>query len=123
MMRVVAARGSNALLRRDEPADAETEGMIGYLLEQGHRNGFEYNLVLAAAVFALAGVGAGAWSLGEALDINLAGTGWALAALGAWALGGLGAIVSGRLALAGCPIPTQQEGRSGHGEIAGQPLN
>jgi hypothetical protein len=39
------------------------------------------------------------------------------------ALGGLGAVVSGRLALAGRPIPTQQEGRSGHGQIAGQPLD
>jgi hypothetical protein len=79
--------------------------------------------MLAAAVFALAGVGAGAWSLAEAVDANLAGTGWALAALGAGALGGLGAVVSGRLALAGRPIPTQQEGRSGHGQIAGQPLD
>jgi putative oxidoreductase len=61
-------------------------------------NGFEYNLVLVGAVFALAGVGPAAWSLDEALDINLAGTGWALAALGAGGLGGVGAVVSGRLA-------------------------
>jgi putative oxidoreductase len=91
-------------------------------------NGFEYNLVLAVAVFALAGVGAGAWSLDEALDINLAGTGWALAALGAGVLGGLGAVVSARLASrprraeshapwppSGSPSPTPSP-RSGHGQ-------
>jgi putative oxidoreductase len=63
-------------------------------------NGYEYNLVLGAAVFALAGVGAGEWSLDHALGIDLAGTGWALAALGAGVLGGLGAVLSGRLASA-----------------------
>src|SRR3954453_12450212 len=43
--------------------------------------GYEYNLVLAAAMFALAGVGAGAWSLDQTLGLHLSGTGWALAAL------------------------------------------
>jgi putative oxidoreductase len=61
-------------------------------------NGFEYNLVLAAAVFALAGVGAGEWSLDSALGIDLTGTAWALGALGAGVIGGLGAVLSGRLA-------------------------
>ena len=91
-------------------------------------NGFEFNLVLVAAVFALAGVGAGAWSLDEALDIDLTGTGWALAALGAGVLGGLGAVVSGRLASRGrraesnAPWPTSGSAsptpspRSGHGQ-------
>jgi putative oxidoreductase len=60
-------------------------------------NGYEYNLVLAAAVFALAGIGAGDWSLDGALGLDLAGTRWALAALGAGLLGGLGAVLSGRL--------------------------
>jgi putative oxidoreductase len=60
--------------------------------------GVEYNLVLVAAVFAVAGVGAGAWSLDGALNIGLSGTGWALAALGAGLLGGLGAVLGGRLA-------------------------
>jgi len=59
--------------------------------------GFEYNLVLVAAAFALAAVGPGSWSLDSALRLDLAGTGWALAALGAGLLGGLGAIVSGSL--------------------------
>jgi putative oxidoreductase len=61
-------------------------------------NGFEYNLTLAAAVFALAGVGAGHWSLDHALGLDLMSTGWALAALAAGVLGGLGAVLSGRLA-------------------------
>jgi putative oxidoreductase len=59
-------------------------------------NGYEYNLVLAAAAFALAGTGPGDWSLEYALDTELAGTGWALAALGAGVVGGVGAVQSGR---------------------------
>ena len=60
--------------------------------------GYEYNLVLATVVFALAGIGAGQWSLDNAIGIDLTGTGWALAALAAGLLGGLGAIASGKLA-------------------------
>ena len=62
------------------------------------KGGFEYNLVLVAAVFALAGIGAGAFSLDEALNLGLSGTGWGLAALAAGLLGGVGAVLSGRLA-------------------------
>ncbi len=51
--------------------------------------GFEYNLVLVAAAFALAAVGAGNWSLDHVLSISDAGAGWALGALGAGILGGL----------------------------------
>jgi putative oxidoreductase len=61
-------------------------------------NGYEYSLTLAACVFALAGVGAGHWSLDHALGLDLMSTGWALAALAAGVLGGLGAVLSGRLA-------------------------
>ena len=61
-------------------------------------NGFEYNLVLVAAVFALAGVGAGDWSLDNAFGLDLNGAAWALGALGVGILGGLGAILSARLA-------------------------
>jgi putative oxidoreductase len=61
-------------------------------------NGYEYNLVLGAALFALAGIGAGAWSLDGALGIELAGSGWALGTLVAGAIGGLGAVASGHLA-------------------------
>jgi putative oxidoreductase len=60
--------------------------------------GFEFNLVLAATLFALAGVGAGGWSLDAALNISMAGTDWALGALGAGLLGGIGAVVGGRIA-------------------------
>ena len=70
-------------------------------------NGFEYNLVLAAAAFALAGVGPGEWSLDGVLGIDLAGTGWALGALAAGLSGGLGAVLSGRLA---------SEHHPGHGQ-------
>src|SRR5215212_1731161 len=56
-------------------------------------NGYELNLVLAAALFALAGVGAGQWSLDHALGVGLAGTAWAVGALGAGLLGGLGAVL------------------------------
>jgi putative oxidoreductase len=59
--------------------------------------GFEYNLVLIAAVFALVGVGAGSWSLDHAIGIDLTGTGWALAALGVGLVGGVGAVLAGRL--------------------------
>jgi putative oxidoreductase len=65
--------------------------------------GYEYNLVLAAAAFALAGTGAGGWSLDHALGIHLTGAGWALGALAAGVLGGLGAVVSGRLASTRAP--------------------
>lgn len=67
--------------------------------------GFEYNLVLVAVLFALAGIGAGDWSLDNALDLDVAGTGWALAAFGAGFLGGLGAVLSGRV------LPERRAGR------------
>jgi hypothetical protein len=53
--------------------------------------------VLVATLFALAGIGAGEWSLDNALGIDLDGTGWAVAALGAGVLGALGALLAGRL--------------------------
>ncbi len=58
--------------------------------------GYEYNLVMVAVVFALSGVGAGAWSLDNAFGFDLHGTGWALAALAAGLVGGGGAVISGR---------------------------
>jgi putative oxidoreductase len=54
--------------------------------------GYELNLVYVVAAFALAGIGAGQWSLDNALNLDLAGTGWALAELGAGILAGLGAL-------------------------------
>jgi putative oxidoreductase len=58
--------------------------------------GYEYNLVLMASAFALASVGAGPWSLDDALGLNLSGTGWGVAALAAGALGGSAAVAAGR---------------------------
>ena len=60
-------------------------------------NGYEYNLVVVAVVFALAAVGAGDWSLDNALGLDVAGAGWALGALGLGLLGGIGAVLSSRL--------------------------
>src|SRR2546423_420034 len=58
--------------------------------------GFEYNLVLLATFFALAGVGPGTWSLDNALGLDLAGDGWALAQLGVGLLGAVVAVALGR---------------------------
>jgi putative oxidoreductase len=60
--------------------------------------GYEFNLVLAAAAFGVAAIGAGDWSLDSVLGLDLAGTGWGIAALAAGVLGGLAAVGSGRLA-------------------------
>lgn len=58
--------------------------------------GYEYNLVLIAAAFALSGAGPGAWSLDGALSLHLAGTDWAIAELAAGILGGLIAVFAGQ---------------------------
>ena len=70
--------------------------------------GYEYNLVLAAALFALAGIGAGQWSLDNVLGLDLAGTVWAIGALAIGLLGGIGAVASGRFAA------RRDEGHTGH---------
>jgi putative oxidoreductase len=62
--------------------------------------GYEYNLVLIAAAFAVAGLGPGAWSLDHAFAIDWSSTGWALAALAAGLIGGLGAVTGGRMTAA-----------------------
>jgi putative oxidoreductase len=58
--------------------------------------GYEYNVVLAAAVFCLAGVGAGTISLDHAFGLGLAGTGWALGELAIGILGAIAAVLYGR---------------------------
>jgi putative oxidoreductase len=58
--------------------------------------GYEYNLVLAAIVFALAGVGAGAWSLDHAFSFSDNGAIWAIGELVVGVVGGFGAVLSGR---------------------------
>ena len=67
--------------------------------------GYEFNLTLIAVVFALAGVGAGAWSLDNAFGFDLHGTVWALAALAAGVLGGIGSVLYGRAAARHEPHP------------------
>jgi putative oxidoreductase len=67
--------------------------------------GYEFNLVLAAAVFALAGVGAGAWSLDNAFGLDLNGAGWAIGALVVGVIGGIGTVLSGRTVAGHEPHP------------------
>jgi putative oxidoreductase len=74
--------------------------------------GYEYNLVMIAGAFALAGIGPGDWSLDNALAVNWSSTGWALASLGAGLLGGLGALISGRMAAHGSSRPSHHAGRA-----------
>jgi putative oxidoreductase len=59
--------------------------------------GYEYNVVIIAALFAITATGPGDWSLDNALSIDANGTGWALASLGAGVLGGLLPVGLGRL--------------------------
>jgi len=65
--------------------------------------GYEYNLVIGAVAFALAGTGPGTWSLDHALGIDMTGAGWALGALAVGLAGGLAAVVSGRTAARSAP--------------------
>ncbi|HEX8205632.1 MAG TPA: DoxX family protein [Solirubrobacteraceae bacterium] len=60
--------------------------------------GWEYNLVLIAVAFALAGASPGEISLDDAFGWmpDITGTGWAFAALAAGVLGGLGALATSR---------------------------
>lgn len=67
--------------------------------------GYEFNLTLIAVVFALAGVGAGAWSLDNTFGFDLHGTIWALAALAAGVIGGAASVISGRAAARHQPHP------------------
>ena len=59
--------------------------------------GYEYNVTIIAAVFAVTATGPGDWSLDHALSIDAHGTGWALAALGAGVVGGLLTVGFGRM--------------------------
>ena len=60
--------------------------------------GFEYNLVIIATCFALAGAGPGNFSLDNAIGWmpDITGAGWAFIALGVGLLGGMAAMMSGR---------------------------
>jgi putative oxidoreductase len=67
--------------------------------------GYEFNLVLAAVMFALSGVGPGSWSLDNAFGFGLHSAGWAIGALAVGVLGGVGAVLSGRYEAAREPHP------------------
>jgi putative oxidoreductase len=58
--------------------------------------GYEYNVVMVAAAFAIASAGPGAWSLDNAIGLDGGGEGWGLLALAAGILGGIGALLSAR---------------------------
>lgn len=60
--------------------------------------GAEYNLVLIAGMFALTAVGAGAWSVDNALGLDLDGAGWAFAELGVALIGATAMVAVGRAA-------------------------
>jgi putative oxidoreductase len=67
--------------------------------------GYEFNVVMAAVAFALAGIGAGAWSLDNAFSFDLHGVIWAIAALAAGVIGGAGSVISGRWSASHQPRP------------------
>jgi putative oxidoreductase len=72
--------GSAAVIGVMDQAVRSVHWQKGFFNTSG---GYEYNLVLAAAAFALADTGPGPLSLDRALGIERSGPLWALAALGA----------------------------------------
>jgi putative oxidoreductase len=70
--------------------------------------GYEYNAVLMAVAFALAGTGPGKFSLDDAIGWrpDITGTGWAFLALAAGTLGGLGALIAAPAAARTAPAGT-----------------
>jgi putative oxidoreductase len=72
---------------------------------QNTEGGYEYNVVLGTAAFALAAAGPGAWSIDHGLGLDW-GAGWGFVALAAGILGGMGALISARGA-AREPVATQ----------------
>jgi putative oxidoreductase len=58
--------------------------------------GYEYNLTLIAAVFAVTAIGPGPWSLDHVLGLALTGADWALGALGLALVGGAATVLAGR---------------------------
>ena len=69
--------------------------------------GYEFNVVMASVAFALAGIGAGGWSLDNAFGFDLHGVIWAIAALAAGVIGGIGAVLSGRISARHEPHPAR----------------
>jgi putative oxidoreductase len=81
-------------------AAAMLSGVMTVAIDKVHKdngvwvvnNGYEYNLVMLAAVFAIASAGPGSWSLDERLGIGRSGAGAGLAELAGGVLGGAAAI-------------------------------
>ncbi len=59
-------------------------------------SGYETNVLYILIALALAGVGAGQWSLDHVLGLDLAGTAWAVGVLVVGVMGGLGTVLLGR---------------------------
>lgn len=87
--------------------------------------GYEYNLVLASAVFALTDAGPGAWSLDAARGRTRWGAGWALAELAAGLTGSALAIEAARRQAQQTQEQQEQAAQTTHAETAarnGQPI-
>jgi putative oxidoreductase len=80
------------------------------------KGGYEYNLVMLAAVFAVTDLGPGKLSLDEALGIRRAGTRWAIAQLLAGALGSAAAVAIGERQPE--PSPADASTQNGGGPVA-----
>jgi putative oxidoreductase len=104
----VAETGGGAALALGFATPVAASALIATMLTAIHRvhlkngpwaanGGYEYNVVLIAAVLALVEVGPGVPSLDEALGWELSGTRCALAALAAGAAGAAGAYVASEM--------------------------
>ncbi|HEV7585074.1 MAG TPA: DoxX family protein [Solirubrobacteraceae bacterium] len=82
------------------------------------KGGYEYNLVLLAAVFAITDVGPGRLSLDEAFGVRRSGPGWAIAQLLAGAAGSWVAVRVGERQ----PLPPAQSA-DGRAEPAEEPAS
>ncbi len=103
----VTETGGGALLALGLATPAAAAGLVGVMITAirkvhwrngpwNSNRGYEYNLVLIAALLALAESGPGALSLDHRLGTELSGPGWALAALAAGAAGSVAVVEYGR---------------------------
>jgi putative oxidoreductase len=121
----VTEAAGGALLAAGLATPAAASGLIGVMLTAirkvhlkngvwATQSGYEYNLVLIAALLSLAGGGPGVLSLDRALRIERSGPAWALAALAVGAAGSTAAIEAGRrLAARSGPQPPTAASQNG----------
>jgi putative oxidoreductase len=81
--------------------------------------GYEYNLVLLAAAFAVTERGPGRWSLDEKLGSVRSGPGWALAQLAAGAIGSAAAVAIGERGPSADPASADGASAQGHNGASG----